>query len=97
MTEEIFEGNARTQHTPSLFGSLWHAKWMWKMGTRRTHADVPCSRLRWETRAATTTRTNQRKINDFQQNLLSINLSSEAVVDVAAAFTATAHLVQNLN
>lgn len=37
--------------------------------------------------------TNKRKINDFQQNLLSINLSSEAVVDVTAA----AYFQQNLN
>lgn len=59
-------------------------------------ADVPCSRLRCETKATKKERKkknrNQRKINDFQQNLLSINLSSEAVVNAVA----TAYLLQKL-
>lgn len=39
---------------------------------------------------------NKRKINDLQQNLLSINLSSEAVVGAVGA-VAAAHFLQNLN
>lgn len=78
--------------------------WQFGCGKRHRGEYVRCpgsgSRLRWETRATRREKkTNQRKINDFQQNLLSINLSSEAVVDVAAAAAtaATAYLVQNLN
>lgn len=86
-----------------VFGCLWHANWMWRMATgRRAHhvkcdgeAGSICSRVRLKSKSKN--KTNKRKINDFQQNLLSINLSSEAVVDATATTVAAAYFVQNLN